>query len=93
MAHLRQAADAEHDDHRRVARTPCKVTHDVGGVLTVIRGSAHLARTKVEPGHPANEDLARIARSCEEMALLAMELRRLVCAPDTPDALMDLDRR
>ena len=76
-----------------MARTPCNVTHDVGCVLTVIRGSAELARAKVEPGHPANEDLARIARSCEELASLAMELRRLVCAPDTADALLDLDRR
>jgi hypothetical protein len=93
LAHLSQAADASRDDDRSVARTPCNVTHDVGCVLTVIRGSAELARAKVEPGHPANEDLARIARSCEELATLAMELRRLVCAPDTPDALLDLDRR
>jgi hypothetical protein len=93
LAHLSQAADASRDDDRRVARTPCNVTHDVGCVLTVIRGSADLARGKLEPGNPANEDLARIARSCEELASLAMELRRLVCAPDTPDALLDLDRR
>jgi hypothetical protein len=93
LAHLRQTAVAARDDHRSVARTPCTVTHDVGGLLAVIRGSADLARGKLEASHPANADLARIARSCEEMASLAMELRRLVCAPDTPGALVDLDRR
>ena len=65
-----------------MARTPCTVAHDVAGVLTVIRGSAELARTKLEPNHPATADIARIARSCEEIAAFAMELRRLVCAPE-----------
>jgi hypothetical protein len=66
-----------------MARTPCTVTQNVGCVLTVIRGSADLARGKLEPSHPAIEDLARITRSCEELAALAMELRRMVCAPDS----------
>jgi hypothetical protein len=70
-----------------MARTPCTVTHDVGGVITVIRGSADLARAKLEPNHPASADVARIARSCEEVAALAMELRRMVCAPGMIDEL------
>ena len=91
LAHVRQAGGGARGDHHDVARTPCTVTHDVGGVLSVIRGSADLARGKLEPGHPANEDIARIARSCEEVAMLAMELRRMVCAPDVPYTLAELE--
>ena len=65
-----------------MARTPCTIAHDVSGVITVIRGSADLARAKLEPNHPASADVARIARSCEEFAALAMELRRMVCVSD-----------
>jgi hypothetical protein len=63
-------------------RTPCRIAHDFGGAITVIRGSADLARAKLDPNHPASADVARIARSCEEVAALAMELRRMVCEPN-----------
>jgi len=65
-----------------MARTPCTVANEFSGAVAVIRGSADLARMKLEPNHPATADVARIARSCEEVASLAMELRRLVCAAD-----------
>ena len=63
-------------------RTPCRIAHDVSTAVTAIRGSADLARAKLEPNHPALADVARITRSCEEVAALAMALRRMVCAPD-----------
>ena len=63
-------------------RTPCTVAYDLRAALTVIRGSADLARGKLEPNHPATVDIARIARSCEDVAALAMELRTLVCAAE-----------
>jgi len=43
----------------------------------VIRGSADLARMKLEPNHPAASDIARIIRACENLGALAMELRAL----------------
>ena len=64
---------------RSVARTPCTIAHDYRGVITVMRGSADLARGKLEANHPAMIDIARIIRACEEAAALSMELRALTC--------------
>jgi hypothetical protein len=60
-----------------MARTTCTISDDLRGVINVVRGSADLARTKVDPHHPAMPDIARIARACEELSALAMELRAL----------------
>ena len=49
-------------------------------MINVVRGSADLARVKIEPNHPAEADIARIIRACEEVAALAMELRAMSCA-------------
>lgn len=62
-----------------MARTPCRVSHDLRGVVSIVRGSADLARAKLEPHHPATADIARIMRACEEAAALTMELRALTC--------------
>ena len=62
-----------------MARTPCSVAHDLRGVVNVVRGSADLARVKLEPDHPAAEDITRIIRACEEAAALGMELRAMTC--------------
>ncbi len=70
---------APRDDPEGVARTPCNVAHDLRGVINVVRGSADLARVKLEPNHPAGTDIARINRACEEVAALAMELRAMTC--------------
>ena len=55
------------------------VAHDFRGVTNVMRGSADLARGKLEPDHPALTDIARIIRACEEAAALRMELRAMSC--------------
>jgi signal transduction histidine kinase len=60
-----------------VARTERTISHDLGGVINVIRGSADLARMKLEPNHPAAPDIARVIRACENLGALAMELRAL----------------
>jgi signal transduction histidine kinase len=62
-----------------VSRTPCTIAHDLRGVINVVRGSADLARGKLEPNHPAGDDIARIIRACEEIAALTMELRAMSC--------------
>jgi hypothetical protein len=62
---------------RSVARTPYTIAHDYRGVITMMRGSADLARGKLEPNHPALIDIVRIIRACEEAAALTMELRAM----------------
>ena len=62
-----------------MARTPCRVAHDLRGVVSIVRGSAALARGKLEPNHPAVADVARIIRACEEAGALGMELRAMSC--------------
>jgi signal transduction histidine kinase len=69
-----------------VARTPCTISHDLRGIVNVVRGSADLARAKLEPNHPAAADLTRISRSCEEVAALVMELRAMTCVNRDGDA-------
>ena len=63
-----------------MARTTCTISDDLRGVINVVRGSADLARVKLDPHHPATPDIARIVRACEELGALAMELRALGCA-------------
>ena len=65
-----------------MARTAYAISHDYRSVISVIRGSADLARTKLDPDDPAAADVARIIRACEEAAALTMELRALVCVRD-----------
>ncbi len=62
-----------------MARTPYTIAHDYRSVTNVMRGSADLARGKLEPDHPALTDIARIIRACEEAAALTMELRAMSC--------------
>ena len=76
---MRQARRARHRDHRSVVRTPCTIAHDYRGVINVMRGSADLARAKLEPNHPALTDIARIIRACEDAAALTMALRAMSC--------------
>jgi len=77
LAHLRQAVPPSAGDHERVERTACAISNDLRGVINVVRGSADLARGKLEPDHPAAADVARINRACEELAALTMELRAM----------------
>jgi signal transduction histidine kinase len=60
-----------------VPKTSCSISDELRNVITIVRGSADLARTKLEPEHPAAQDVARIIRCCEEAAALTMELRAL----------------
>ena len=69
-----------------MARTPCAISHDLRGVINVVRGSADLARGKLEPDHPAGPDIARIIRACEDLAALTMELRAMTCVNGTDGA-------
>jgi hypothetical protein len=62
-----------------VDRTPCTIAQELRGVINVVRGSADLARVKLEPNHPAAPDIARIIRACEDVAALTMELRAMSC--------------
>ena len=68
LTYMRHARGARRSDDRSVARTPCTIAHDYRGVTNVMRGSADLARGKLEPNHPALTDIARIIRACEEAA-------------------------
>ena len=70
-----------------MARTPCTIAHDLRGVTNVVRGSADLARVKLEPNHPASADIVRIIRACEEFAALTMELRAMSCVNVAPTTL------
>src|SRR3954451_6540191 len=70
---------ARRREHECVAKTPCTIAQELRGVTNVVRGSADLARVKLEPDHPAAPDIARIIRACEEFAALAMELRAMAC--------------
>jgi signal transduction histidine kinase len=70
-----------------VARTPCTIAHDLRGVLNVVRGSADLARAKLEPDHPAGADIVRIIRACEQVGALTMELRAMSCVNGADDAV------
>lgn len=60
-----------------MARTPCRVSHDLRGVINIVRGRADLAREKLDPDHPAAVDIARIVRACKEAGALMLELRSM----------------
>jgi signal transduction histidine kinase len=67
-----------------MARAAHNISHDLRSVVNVVRGSADLARMKLEPDHPAAVDIARINRACEELAALTMELRAMCVSTVTP---------
>ena len=68
-------------------KTSRAISDDLRHVITIVRGSADLARAKLDPEHPAAPDIARIIRCCEEAAALTMELRALGCANGTAAAV------
>jgi hypothetical protein len=69
-----------------VARTTFTISDDLSSVVNVIRGSADLARVKLEPNHSAAQDVARIIRACEDVGELAMELRALALRQERASA-------
>jgi len=69
-----------------MASSLCGIAHDLGSVITVIRGSADLARNKLEPDDSAQPDITRIVAMCEEAASLVMALRAQVCPPAASDS-------
>jgi hypothetical protein len=64
-----------------VERTPCDIAHDFSNVVTVICGSAELARRAIEASHPAWPHVERIITATEQVVVLTKELRSKVCDP------------
>ena len=50
------------------------VAHDFNNLLTAISGYTELARTRLEPGDPVQEDLAGIRQAAEQAAALTRQL-------------------
>jgi len=53
------------------------IVHELSNVLTVIRGSAELAKGKLEPDHPAYRDIDNAAYAADRAVELTRELMEL----------------
>ena len=53
------------------------IVHELTNVLTVIRGSAELAKRKLEPDHPAHRDVDNATYASERAFELTRELLEL----------------
>jgi signal transduction histidine kinase len=70
-----------------VARTTLDIAHEFDNVISVIRGSADLAKRRLDSDHPAAADLSRILRVSDEALELTQELREVMCEEDGSWAL------
>jgi len=67
------------------------IAHDFNNVLTVISGSAALARSAIEDGEPALEDIGRIEDGVSRAAALVSQLLTFARRQDADPQVVDLN--